>query len=94
MPAMLEALTSVDERLQANVSVYGLPVALSMDSGSLVILLQHILDPAFATPAHGASPDGQVGREDVLPSAYNPSPLSDQFNLANTPPNAYVGLHS
>ncbi len=60
VPAMLEALTTADERLQANVSVYGLPVPLSMDSGSLVVLLQHILDPAFAAPAPGASKDGQV----------------------------------
>jgi hypothetical protein len=57
---MLEALTSSNERLQANVSVYGLAVPLSMDAGSLVVLLQHILDPAFAKALPGASPDGQV----------------------------------
>lgn len=60
LPAVLGALTSANERLQTNVSVYGLPVPLCMDSGSLVVLLQRILDPAFATPAPGASPDGQV----------------------------------
>jgi hypothetical protein len=71
VPAMLEALTTSDERLQANVSVYGLPVALAMDSGSLVVLLQRILDPAFATPAPGASPDGQVCPNSALISSCN-----------------------
>ncbi len=60
VPAVLEALTSVNERLQNNVSVYGLPVPLCMDSGSLVVLLRRILDPDFITHDPGASPDGQV----------------------------------
>ena len=60
IPPMLGALTSRDPRLAANVSVYGLPVPLMMDSGSLVPLLHTILSPAFAAPAPGASPDGQV----------------------------------
>lgn len=60
VPVVLEALTSAKERLQMNVSVYGLPVPLCMDAGSLVVLLRRILDPAFATPVLGASPDGQV----------------------------------
>lgn len=60
VPAVLEALTSVNDRLQNNVSVYGLPVPLCMDSGSLVVLLQRILDPQFLTHEPGASPDGQV----------------------------------
>ncbi|BDA45482.1 probable thyroid adenoma-associated protein homolog [Coccomyxa sp. Obi] len=60
VPAVLEALTSVNERLQNNVSVYGLPVPLCMDSGSLVVLLQRILDPDFITHDPSTSPDGQV----------------------------------
>ena len=57
---MLEALTSPNPRLAANVSVYGLPVPLMMDSGSLIPLLNTILAPAFAAPKPGSSPDGQV----------------------------------
>lgn len=62
VPAVLEALTSVNERLQNNVSVYGLPVPLCMDSGSLVVLLRRILDPDFISHDPCASPDGQVAR--------------------------------
>ena len=60
VPAVLEALTSVNDRLPNNVSVYGLPVPLCMDSGSLVVLLQRILDPHFIAHDPSASPDGQV----------------------------------
>ena len=69
VPAVLDALTSANERLQTNVSVYGLPVPLCMDSGSLVVLLQRILSPTFATPAPGASPDGQVKDADSFEKA-------------------------
>jgi hypothetical protein len=57
---MLEALTSADDHLAANASVYALPVPLCMDSGSLVPMLRTVLAPAFAQPKPGASPDGQV----------------------------------
>ncbi|KAK9830510.1 hypothetical protein WJX72_012147 [[Myrmecia] bisecta] len=48
---MLHVLMSPNECLRSNASMYSLPVALQMDSGSLLLLLGYVLDEDAAMPA-------------------------------------------